>query len=85
VNCRANNRNKNNFERHTQRDYPRIPSETKRINYNRFESLSTEVECQKGKNFEHMAKDCIMTIPPKEPQQLDRWHDFKQHQRNHMC
>jgi hypothetical protein len=45
VNCRANNRNTNNFESHTQRGYPRRPSETKRRSYNRFESLSTEVEC----------------------------------------
>jgi hypothetical protein len=28
VNCRANNRNNNNFESHTQRDYSRRPSET---------------------------------------------------------
>jgi hypothetical protein len=28
VNCRANNRNTNNFEIHTQRGYPRRPSET---------------------------------------------------------
>jgi hypothetical protein len=40
VNCRANN----NFESHTQRGYPRIPSETQRRSYNRFESLSNEVE-----------------------------------------
>jgi hypothetical protein len=41
VNCRSNNRNINNFESHTQRDYPRRPSETHRRSYNRFESLST--------------------------------------------
>jgi hypothetical protein len=28
VNCRANNRNINNFESHTQKGYPRRPSET---------------------------------------------------------
>jgi hypothetical protein len=44
VNCRAN-RNINNIESHTQKGYPRRPSETKRISYNRFEYLSTEVEC----------------------------------------
>jgi hypothetical protein len=45
VNCRANNRNNNYFESHTQRGYSRRPSETQRRSYNRFESLSTEVEC----------------------------------------
>jgi hypothetical protein len=68
VNCRANNRNNNNFESHTQRGYSRRPSETQRRIYNRFESLSTEVECYKCNNFGHMAKDCRMTVPPKEPQ-----------------
>jgi hypothetical protein len=68
VNCRANNRNNNNFESYTQRDYSRRPSDTQRRSYNRFEYLSTEVECYKCNNFGHMAKDCIMTVPPKEPQ-----------------
>jgi hypothetical protein len=49
VNCRANNRNNNNFESHTQRGYSRRPSETQRRSYNRFESLSTKVECYKCK------------------------------------
>jgi hypothetical protein len=44
MNCRANNRNINNFESHRQKDYPRRPSETQRRSYDRFESLSTEVE-----------------------------------------
>jgi hypothetical protein len=74
VNCRANNRNNNNFESHTQRDYSRRPSETQRRSYNRFESLSTEVECYKCNNFGHMAKDCRMTVPPKEPQQNNNSH-----------
>jgi hypothetical protein len=69
VNCRANNRNNNYFESHTQRGYSRRPSETQRRSYNRFESLSTEVECYKCNNFGHMAKNCRMTVPPKEPQQ----------------
>jgi hypothetical protein len=68
VNCRDNNRNNNNFESYTQRDYSRRPSGTQRRSYNRFESLSTEVECYKCNNFEHMAKDCRMTVPLKEPQ-----------------
>jgi hypothetical protein len=68
VNCRANNRNNNNFESYTQRDYSRRPSDTQRRSYNMFESLSTEVECYKCNNFGHMAKDCRMKVPPKEPQ-----------------
>jgi hypothetical protein len=74
VNCRANNRNSNNFESYTQRDYSRRPSDTQRRSYNRFESLSTEVECYKCNNFGHMAKDCRMTVPPKEPQQNNNSH-----------
>jgi hypothetical protein len=66
VNCRAKNMNINYFERHTQRGYSRRPSETQRQSYNKFESLSIEVECYKCNNFGHMAKK---TIPPKEPQQ----------------
>jgi hypothetical protein len=65
VNDRANNRNINNFESHTQKGYPRQPSETQRRSYNMFESLSTEVECYKCKNFGHMAKHYRMTIPPR--------------------
>jgi hypothetical protein len=65
VNCRANNRNNNYFESYTQRGYSRRPSETQRRSYNRFESLSTEVECYKCNNFGHMAKNCRMTVPPK--------------------
>jgi hypothetical protein len=74
VNCRANNRNNNNFEIHTQRGYSRRPSETQRKSYNRFESLSTEVESYKCNNFGHMATDCIMKFPPKEPQQNNNNH-----------
>ena len=69
MNCTANNKNIKNFEIHTQKGYPRSPSETQRISYNRFESLSTEVECYKCNNFGHMEKDCRMTVPPREPQQ----------------
>ena len=74
MNCIANNRNKNNFEIHTQMGYQRRPSETQKTSYNRFESLSTEVECYKCNNFGHMARDCRMTIPPKEPQQNNNSH-----------
>jgi hypothetical protein len=74
VNCRDNNRNTNKFEIHTQKGYPRRPSETQRRSYNKFESLSTEVECYKCKNFGHMAKDFIMAVPPSEPQQNNNSH-----------
>jgi hypothetical protein len=74
VHCRANNKNTNNFEIHTQRGYPRRPSETQRRSYNMFESLSTEVECYKCNNFGHMAKDYIMTVPPREPQHNNNSH-----------
>jgi hypothetical protein len=74
VNCRANNKNINNFESHTQKRYPRKPSETQRRSYNRFESLSTEVECYKYKSFGHMAKDFRMTVPPREPQHNNNNH-----------
>jgi hypothetical protein len=74
VNCRDKNRNKNNFEIHTQRVYPRRPSETQRISYNRFDSLSTEVECYRCSNFGHMTKYCRKTVPPREPQQNNNSH-----------
>jgi hypothetical protein len=69
MNCRDNNRNINNFEIHTQKGYLRRPNETQRRSYNKFESLSIEVECYKCNNFGHMAKYCRMTLPPREPQQ----------------
>jgi hypothetical protein len=74
VNCRANNRNNNNFESHTQRGYSRIPSETQRRSYNRFESLRIEVECYKCNNFRHVTKNCRITVPPKETQQNNNSH-----------
>ena len=54
---------------HTQRGYSIRPSETQMSSYNRFESLSTEVQCYKCNNFGHVAKNCKMTVAPKEPQQ----------------
>jgi hypothetical protein len=81
MNCRANNRNINNLESHTQKGYPRRPSETQRRSYNRFESLSTEVECYKCNNFGHMAKYCRMTVPPREPQQNNNSHRQEPHKR----
>jgi hypothetical protein len=52
-------------------------SETQRRSYNKFESLSTEVECYKCNNFGHVAKDCRMTVLPKEPQQNNNSHRHK--------
>jgi hypothetical protein len=57
MNYRANNRNINKFDSHTQKGYPRRPSKTQRRSYNMFESLTTEVECCKCNKFGHMAKD----------------------------
>jgi hypothetical protein len=74
VNCRANNRNINNYEGYTRNAYSRRPNEMQRKNYNRFESLSTKVECYKCNNFGHMAKDCRMTVPPRESQQNNNSH-----------
>jgi hypothetical protein len=74
VNSRANDRSNNNFESHTQRIYSRIPSETQIRSYNMFEYLSIEVECYKCNNFGHVAKYCIMTVLPKEPQQNNNNH-----------
>jgi hypothetical protein len=74
VNYKANNMNNNNFESHTQRGYSIRPSETQRRSYNMFESLTTEVECYKCNNFGHVAKNCRMTVPPKEPQQNNNSH-----------
>jgi hypothetical protein len=66
--------NINKFEILTQKGYPRRPSETQRRSYNMFESLSIEVQCYKCNNFGHMAKDCRMKIPPREPQQDNNSH-----------
>jgi hypothetical protein len=81
VNCRANNKNINNFEIHTQKGYPRRPSEKQRRSYNRFESLSTEVECYKCKKIGHMAKDCKMTVHPRETQQNNNTHRQEPHKK----
>jgi hypothetical protein len=77
MNCGPNKMNNNNFESHTQRGYSIRPSETKRISYNRFEPLSTGVECYKCNNFGHMAKNFRMIVPPKEPQQNNNSHRQK--------
>jgi hypothetical protein len=72
--CRANNRNRDNHERYAQNDWSRRPSETQNKNYNMFESLSTEMEFYKCNNFGHVAKDCRITVPPRESQQNKNSH-----------
>jgi hypothetical protein len=74
-------RNINNFESHTQNGYPRMPSETQRRRYKRFESLSTEVECYKCNNFGNMDKDFRMVVPPREPQHNNNGHRHEPHKR----
>jgi hypothetical protein len=74
ANYRDNNRNIKNFESHTQKGYPRRPSVTQRRSYNRFESLSTEVECYKCNNFGHMAKYFRMTVLPRGRQKNNNSH-----------
>jgi hypothetical protein len=81
VNRRANNRNINNFESHTQKVFPRRPSETQRKSYNMFEYLRTEVECYKCKKFGHMEKYCKMIVPRREPQQNNKSHRLKPQKR----
>jgi hypothetical protein len=56
VNCRENRRNINKYEIHAYNGYARRPNETQRRSYNRFESLSTEVECYKCNKFGHSQK-----------------------------
>jgi hypothetical protein len=67
VNCRANTKNISNYEGYTRNSYPRRSHEAQNRSYNRFGSLSDEVECYKCNNFGHMAKYCRLTIPPREP------------------
>jgi hypothetical protein len=69
VNCRANTKNIRNYEGYTRNGYPRRPHEAQSRSYNKFESLSVEVECYKCNNFGHMAKDCRLIVPPRESQQ----------------
>jgi len=67
VNCRANTKNRSNDESYTRNIYPRISHEAQRRSYNRFGSLSDEVQCYKCNKFGHISRDCILIFPPKEP------------------
>lgn len=69
VNCRANTKNKSNDEGYTRNSYPRRSHEAHCRSYNRFGSLSDEVECYKCDNFGHIARDCRLTVLPREPKQ----------------
>jgi hypothetical protein len=51
VNCRSSTNNKSNDERYTRKKIPRISHKSQSRSYNRFVSLSDEVECYKCKNF----------------------------------
>jgi hypothetical protein len=75
INCRAYAKNRSNYEGYSRmNNYLRKPHEAYNINYNSFGSLNNEVECYKCNNFGHMAKDCRLIVPPKEPKQ-----DFNNH------
>jgi hypothetical protein len=47
VNCRSNNMNIDNHESYARNDYSRRPGERQNKSYNKFVSLSTEMECYK--------------------------------------
>jgi hypothetical protein len=67
VNCRANTKNISNDEGYTRNSYPRRSHEAINRSYNKFGSLSDEVECYKCNNFGHMTRDCRLIVPPREP------------------
>jgi hypothetical protein len=68
VNCRDDTNNTSNYEGYTRNGYPRRTHEAQRRSYNRFESLSVEVECYKCNNFGHMAKYFRLIVLPGESQ-----------------
>jgi hypothetical protein len=67
-------RTRRNYEGYSRNNYLRKPHEAYNKNYNSFGSLNNEVECYKCNNFGHMAKDCRLIVPPKEPKK-----DFNSH------
>jgi hypothetical protein len=74
INCRAYARNRSNYGGYPKNNYLRKPHESYNKNYNSFGSLNNEVECYKCNNFGHIAKDCRLIVPPREPKQ-----DFNNH------
>jgi hypothetical protein len=66
VNCRAYPKNISNNVGYLNNIYPIRYYEAYTRNQNRFGSLSNEVECYKCNNFGHIAKNCRLTIPPRE-------------------
>jgi len=69
MNCRANTKNIRNDEGYTRNSHPIIYHEEHNRSYNRFGSLSDEVEFYKCNNFGHMARKCRVIVPPREPKQ----------------
>jgi hypothetical protein len=67
VNCRSNTKNRRNNESYTRNSYSRRSHEAQSRSYNRFGSLSDEVECYKCNKFGHIARDCKLIVPPREP------------------
>jgi hypothetical protein len=67
INCKDYSKNKSNYEGDPRINHLRKPHEAYNIKYNSFGSLNDEVECYKCNNFGHVAKDCRLTVPPKEP------------------
>jgi hypothetical protein len=68
VNCRDNTNNRSNYEGYTGNGYLRRIHEEQRRSYNRFKSLSVEVEFYKCNNFGNMVKDCRLNFLPRESQ-----------------
>jgi hypothetical protein len=66
VNCRAYAKNRSNYVGYLNNSYPRRHYESHNINNFFFGSLNNEVECYKCNNFGHIAKNCRLTIPPRE-------------------
>jgi hypothetical protein len=73
INCKAYAKNKRKYEGHPRINHLRKPHEAYNKNYNNFGSLKDKVECYKCNNCRHMAKDCILTVPPKVPEKYFKY------------
>jgi hypothetical protein len=78
VNCRVNTKNTSNNEGYTRNSYPRRSHEAQNRSYNIFGSLSDEVKCYKCNNFGNIARDCRLTVPPREPKKNINSHKQEQ-------